>query len=74
MLLLMKGIRKKYATLLYCLFLIVKFMLTKMLIITNAAYPASLNVTFISLINYTIFYTEKLLLPALVRQFYSLLL
>lgn len=45
-----------------------------MLIITNAAYPASLNVTYISLINYTVFYTEKLLLPVLVRQFYSLLL
>lgn len=74
MLLLMKEIGEKYIKLLYCLFLIVKFMLTKMLIITLAAYPASLNVTFISLINYTIFYTEKLLLPVLVRQFYSLLL
>lgn len=74
MLLLMKETGEKYVKLLYCLFLIVKFMLTKMLIITLAAYPASLNVTFISLINYTIFYTEKLLLPVLVRQFYSLLL
>ena len=74
MLLLMKGIGEKYVELLYCLLLIVEFMFTKMLIITNAAYPASLNMTFISLINDTIFYTEKLLLPVLVRQFYSLLL
>lgn len=70
----MKNVGDKYVKLLYCLFLVVKFMLTEMLIITNVAYPASLNVTFISLVNYTIFYTEKLLLSVLDRQFYSSLL
>lgn len=49
-------------------------MLTKMLAVTNAAYFASLNMTFFGLINYIIIYTEKLLLPVLVRQFYKLLL
>jgi len=37
----MRGIGEKYVKLLYCLFLTVKFMLTKMLIIVNTAYPAS---------------------------------
>lgn len=49
-------------------------MLTKMLNVTNAAYFASLNMTFFSLINYIIIYTEKLLLPVLVKQFHRLLL
>lgn len=49
-------------------------MLSETLFNINVAYPASLSMTFISLINYTVFYTEKLLLPVLVWQFYSLLL
>lgn len=30
-----------------------------MLVLTNAAYSVSLNMTFISLSNYTIFYSDK---------------